>query len=274
MKVFKRRSLNKLTFARPGIIKHDKSHGNSSTSIPEFQLPNAAGALEGFDSNLRHRKKAHGYVSHDRWPSVTYPGSQDFISLAEAERSQPWDVTKCYAFSREATAGSVVIEVGKRLSSDHEMHTRVSTGCEDYSKEHFSARIKLIPSSFNGSNFQIILDLSQEFTKKGIVSLTPRLSFRSIIPYDSEIFDIVQFGSVASLREALANRSASLTDCDPDGRSLLHVNIDSHRNAGLRLILDQYALDAMRPSIVRFLVEAGADTNSFEKSQDSYKILQ
>lgn len=228
MKVFKRRSSNKLTFTRPAIIKFDSILESSSTSIPIFQLPNGAGALQEFDSNIRHRKKGQRYVSHDHWPSVTYPGSQDFVSLAEAEPSQPWDVTEYYAFSREATAGRAVIEVEKRISSDHEMHARVSTGCEGFSKEHFSARIKLIPSSFTDSNLQIILDLAQEITKKGIVSLTPHLSFRSIIPYDSEIFDIVQFGSVASLREAIANRSASLTDCDPDGRSLLHVNIDSH----------------------------------------------
>lgn len=224
MKGLKRRSSNKLTFARPGTTKHDCSLESFSASIPIFQLPDGIGALREFESNLRHRKKRLRYVSHDRWPSVTYPGSRDFVSLAEAEPSQPWDVTEYYAFSREAMGGSVVIETEKRLSLDHET---ASTGYRDFSKEHFSARIKVIPSSIVGLNVQIILDLSQEFTKRGINSFSPSISFRSIIPYGSEIFDIVQLGSVAGLREALASKSASLTDCDPDGRSLLHVTIDS-----------------------------------------------
>lgn len=231
MKVLKRPWSNKLTFSRSGTTKDDSSLKNFADSTRIFQFPNDVGALQVPESNLRRRRMRQGYVSYDHWPSVTSPGSQDSCFLAEFEPSQTRDVTEYYTLWRKGIAGSVVVEAVKSATSHREKHAVVPTGCEEFSKEHFSARIKLTPSSITGSKVQIILDLSQEFTKKGNILLTPLLSFRSIIPYNSEVFNIVQFEPISSLRKALAEKSASLTDCDPDGRSLLNVNIDSHQNA-------------------------------------------
>jgi len=46
-----------------------------------------------------------------------------------------------------------------------------------------------------------------------------------MIPFNSEIFDIIENEDVHKLTELLNKGAASLTDCDPEGRSLLHVRL-------------------------------------------------
>jgi hypothetical protein len=48
-----------------------------------------------------------------------------------------------------------------------------------------------------------------------------------MVPNDSEVFKIIDAGDVEALKKALAMKTASLTDRDENGRSLLSVSIKS-----------------------------------------------
>lgn len=102
---------------------------------------------------------------------------------------------------------------------------------------------------------------------------TPILSFRSIVSYTSEIFDVVRYGSIIDLQKAIGEGKASATDCDPNGRSLLNVSINIliqlHR-AMTSTDLVKYALEALRPSMAKFLIQAGADANSLENDYGNF----
>jgi hypothetical protein len=63
----------------------------------------------------------------------------------------------------------------------------------------------------------------QKITTGGFSSIHPTLSFCSMIPRNSIVFDTVIKGDVNDLVSMLVQGLASVTDCDPDGRSLLSV---------------------------------------------------
>lgn len=141
---------------------------------------------------------------------------------------------------------------------------------EAIQEEEFSARVVFTPASTTSSTSQLILSLSQRFTNGNNILSTPVLSFRSIVPKNSAVFRIVQHGSVYELQKALSEGSASLTDCDSKGRPLLNVRTNvlehSHEHTQKTNFM-KYAMRALRPTMARFLIEAGADVNSYEVDQ-------
>jgi hypothetical protein len=54
-----------------------------------------------------------------------------------------------------------------------------------------------------------------------------KLTYQAMVPNDSEVFKIIDAGDVEALKKALAMKTASLTDRDENGRSLLSVRIKS-----------------------------------------------
>lgn len=64
--------------------------------------------------------------------------------------------------------------------------------------------------------------VTQNFTCNGYYSLKPTLSYHAMMPFKSEIF-VTETGNLQNLKNLLQEKRASLTDCDPDGRSLLSV---------------------------------------------------
>jgi len=68
----------------------------------------------------------------------------------------------------------------------------------------------------------------QRVTSWGTSIITPAISFHSMRPMGSEVFNIAAYGDVQELIELLQGADASLSDCDPEGRSLLHVSDTDH----------------------------------------------
>ena len=99
---------------------------------------------------------------------------------------------------------------------------------EGYDREHadeaFAAKVVVTPTSTIASNVQVIIDLGSKTYQDRMVHFTPTLTFRAMIPDDSEVFRVVQRGSVKKLKKLLSSGAASLGDCDPEGRSLLNVS--------------------------------------------------
>ena len=91
--------------------------------------------------------------------------------------------------------------------------------------EAFAAKVVVTPTTTTVSNFQIIIDLSSYTYQNRTVHFTPTLTFRAMIPDDSEVFRVVQRGSVKKLKKLLSRGAASLGDCDSLGRSLLNVSL-------------------------------------------------
>ena len=85
------------------------------------------------------------------------------------------------------------------------------------------------------SNFQIVIDVASKTYHDRTIYLTPVLTFRAIVPDDSEVFRVVEGGSVRKLKNLLNNGMASLGDCDSMGRSLLNVSI---RRAAMHALFD------------------------------------
>lgn len=81
------------------------------------------------------------------------------------------------------------------------------------------ARIDLFTESATGSLAYISLDFNQA------CSIPFKLYYQAMVPNDSNIWKIVEAGDVEALREAFVMQTASLTDRDEDGRSLLGVSI-------------------------------------------------
>ena len=92
------------------------------------------------------------------------------------------------------------------------------------SVETFAAKLIVTPTWAQPSKFQIILDIASREYQDRTVSFTPTLIFRAMIPDDSEVFRVVEGGSVRKLKRLLSTGAASLGDCDPEGRSLLNVS--------------------------------------------------
>lgn len=90
--------------------------------------------------------------------------------------------------------------------------------------EAFTAKLLITPVSAPKSNFQIVIDVASKKYHDRTMYLTPMLTFRAIVPDDSEVFRVVEGGSVRKLKKLLASGAASLGDCDSMGRSLLNVS--------------------------------------------------
>ena len=90
--------------------------------------------------------------------------------------------------------------------------------------EAFAAKVVVTPTTTTLSTFQIIIDLASRTCQNRTVYFTPTLTFRAMIPDASEVFRVVQRGSVKKLKKLLSSGAASLGDCDSQGRSLLNVS--------------------------------------------------
>ena len=129
--------------------------------------------------------------------------------------------------------------------------------------EAFAAKVVVTPTSTIVSNVQIIIDLASRTCQNRTVYFTPTLTFHAMIPDDSEVFRVVQGGSVKRLKKLLSSGAASLGDCDPEGRSLLNVSPQSTLNTRLT-DCSKFALSRCRRKMTAFLIQSGADVDTLE----------
>lgn len=85
-----------------------------------------------------------------------------------------------------------------------------------------AARLALVPSGVGRTHFRVVFDFTP--------SLDPcaTITYQAMIPSDSKVFRIAQSGDVGELLELLNGGTASLTDRDEEGRSLLNVRFVPH----------------------------------------------
>ncbi|CZR63154.1 uncharacterized protein PAC_13051 [Phialocephala subalpina] len=109
----------------------------------------------------------------------------------------------------------------------------------------FAARVALIPADPTAHSFRVVFDFTSHF------NISANISYQAMIPNDSEVFKIVSSGQIKRLIEAVEQGTASLTDRDQEGRSLLN-----------------YAVFNIQAEMCKFLVEMKADVNAIEPEFD------
>ena len=134
----------------------------------------------------------------------------------------------------------------------------------DCTNEAFAAKLLVTPTSDLPSSFQIIVDIASRAYQNRTIYFEPTLTFRAMVPDDSEVFRVVEAGSVKKLKRLLSNRAASLRDCDSMGRSLLNVSL--HEDTIYEYLTDfiKFALYRCRRKMTKFLIQSGADVDTLE----------
>lgn len=140
-----------------------------------------------------------------------------------------------------------VLFVRTRFEAKQEHKSCVSS--EDFEKTVF-ASLSVLPKRYQDMQHQFTIELAQIITQNKLISLAPVISFRNIVSADSKIFGIALDGDVDALKVLLTEGKASLRDCDPGGRSLL-----------------SYSIQGLNVSMVKFLIEQGADVDAFEPNE-------
>lgn len=92
--------------------------------------------------------------------------------------------------------------------------------------ETFAGSLMLMPKT-GKRRMKIRAFFVQNVVKNGAFSISPALSFHAIVRSDSNVFKCVENDDLEGLVGLLEKRSASLTDYDPEGRSLLVVSFDA-----------------------------------------------
>ena len=174
----------------------------------------------------RHRNKQFRNRFQDPFNFGNTFFAEEPIPISEVRPIQAQFVTESALISRETIAGMINTQLKEQRLLVRQSHPNDSSVGEDPPEEIFSAKIVFTPASHTGLNSQIILDVSQALTKENNILSTPILSFRSMIPDSSEVFRIVQFGSIRDLQTVVSEGTASFEDCDTHGRSLLNVGIN------------------------------------------------
>jgi hypothetical protein len=95
---------------------------------------------------------------------------------------------------------------------------------DEHAVEQFQANIVITPPADVYPVPQTIVQLATRTSKFASILSTPIISFRTIIPEDSIIFDTAKHGTLSDLQMMLSSGEASLSDCDPSGRSLINVS--------------------------------------------------
>lgn len=99
-------------------------------------------------------------------------------------------------------------------------------------EEAFEGIVTFLPTT-STSRTMITASFVQNVAKGRHYALPPTISFHAMIPDDSEVFRVCEKGELRELISLLNDGSASLTDCDTKGRSLLNVGISYHHCKGL-----------------------------------------
>lgn len=125
----------------------------------------------------------------------------------------------------DTNVGSIFVHFKKRKfmgSADHGENNILAIKPNEVVEEIFEGRVNFIPKRTDRQT-KISTSFMQRVTKDGFFSLKPRLSFCAIIPHNSEIFALVGDGDLKGIIVHLQQGKASLSDCDPEGRTLLNV---------------------------------------------------
>jgi hypothetical protein len=82
----------------------------------------------------------------------------------------------------------------------------------------FGARVAIVPDYSKSSPFRVVFDFTPYLDPK------PKITYQAMIPNYSEIFRLIKSGQLEEFIKALDQGTASLTDRDEQGRTLLSVS--------------------------------------------------
>ena len=107
--------------------------------------------------------------------------------------------------------------------SDSKRHfLPIGDGSEDDPLEIFASTITFHPNDQSlGAKLRVAF--LQQTMANGYCAVGPTLTFSCTIPKDSAIFKAVSNGDIEEMIRMFQENLASVTDCDPTGRSLLGV---------------------------------------------------
>ena len=171
----------------------------------------------------REIKKIRGIVTSSR--GVEISESSSAIPKSDMQRrTKPtkrllkvYDLVNCTAVVsiKSGTSASSI-----RTTADV---TRPIKSAFEFVQGNFSllARDSIRPTKISAS-------FEQRITSLGFNCPYPRLAFHPIVPENADIFTAIQEGDMDWMLALLDTGKASLRDCDPVGRSLLHVCIHLH----------------------------------------------
>jgi hypothetical protein len=186
--------------------------------------PNAV--LRNRSGHNHHCKGSSKIASKSPWTSVTHILPMESVPSSELKLVKAQYITESSLLSRQTIVGRIDVQFKEQWSLVPCNRLSDPSADEDPPEELVSARVILTPASRTGLRSQITLEIAQALRKGNNILTTPTISFRPIVPYSSEIFDIVRYGSIIDLQKAIGKGKASTTDCDPNGRSLLNVSIN------------------------------------------------
>ena len=122
---------------------------------------------------------------------------------------------------KEIDMGSGVLTVTTNKRQRRQIqHRRTDINHDESRERDFVAKIIFKPKT---SEVMLTVSVDQSQFLRGSFLSIPRLSINTIIPTDSEIFELATSGRVEDLMAFVAEGKGSLRDHDPRGRSLLHV---------------------------------------------------
>jgi hypothetical protein len=100
-----------------------------------------------------------------------------------------------------------------------------SSSPDDAEEEYLLGTVSFMPNRTRRTkNVRIQISIQQKVSPDGFMtSLRPTLSFSAILPNDSEVFLKVKAGDLDGLQRMLADGTATLSDCNERGNSLLTV---------------------------------------------------
>ena len=147
----------------------------------------------------------------------------DFISH-EAFRSQSPEYAAIEGRSHCLTTIASALAKDGRVDVSTRTYASLDKANDNKATQHLQAKIVITPPATLRSVPQTIVHLATITSAFSTTLLTPIISFRTIIPLDSKIFEIAKYGTSTDLQMMLSKGEASLTNCDPYGRSLINVS--------------------------------------------------
>lgn len=139
----------------------------------------------------------------------------------------------------------------------------------------FRATVTRIPFARHTGTPALIAEFHQVATVHGLLTLPPAISYSAVINPGADIFRLIDRDDLQGVQQLLRSGKASVRDCDPFGRTALHMAAwNSHPDACALLIAEGADVDSItvlsRSALavccgigyhqkLRLLLEAGAD---------------
>lgn len=115
-----------------------------------------------------------------------------------------------------------IVSMSQNISSSHyHQDDEVEYNCQ-HTLQQYAGKATFWTTN-TAFPYKINVTVLQNLTCNGYYSLKPTLSYHAMMPFESDVLVTVKTGNLFRLKYLLQQGMASLTDCDPDGRSLLSV---------------------------------------------------